>query len=317
MATRPSILVQFCLLATTWGASFLFVEVALQGMGPTYVVWGRLTLGAAVLAVVCAAARVRLPRRPSIWGHLAVVSLLLCVAPFLLFAWAQQDISSGLASIYNAATPLMTMLIALAALREEKLTRWRLAGLLLGFVGVVVVLGPWTGVGASTLLAQVACLLATVSYGAAFVYLRRFVSPHRLPSLAVATVQVGLGSLATTLLLPFIGTGRVTLSAPVVISIVLLGGGGTGLAYVWNTNIVQAWGATDASTVTYLTPVVGVTLGVVVLAEGLTWNQPVGASVVVLGIAAGQERFVGITTRWREAVSRRRPASASADDWST
>jgi drug/metabolite transporter (DMT)-like permease len=285
------VLVQFVLLALTWGASFLFVAIALEGLSPAQVVLGRLVTGAVALAVICLVGRHRLPPFGRIWGHLLVVGLLLCVVPFLLFAWAQQDISSGLASIYNATTPLMTMLVSLLALREERPTRDRTLGIIVGFLGVLIVLGPWKGLGGGTALAQLACLGATASYGAAFVYLRRFVSPRGLAAIPVATVQVGLGAVVMLAIAPAVAITPVSLSVPVVLAVLALGALGTGLAYVWNTNIVGAWGATNASTVTYLTPVVGVVLGVIVLAEQVSWNEPVGALIVVLGIAITQGRL--------------------------
>ncbi|MFJ6533343.1 DMT family transporter [Microbacterium sp. NPDC091662] len=288
---RSRILLQFLLLALTWGASFLFVAVALDGLSPAQVVLGRLVTGAVALALICLIGRHPLPAFGRVWAHLLVVSLLLCVVPFLLFAWAQQGISSGLASIYNATTPLMTMLISLIALRNERPTRDRMIGIAVGFLGVLVVLGPWSGLGGGTALAQLACLGATASYGAAFVYLRRFVSPLSLDAIPVATVQVGLGAVVMLALAPMIATTPASLTAPVIVAVLALGALGTGLAYVWNTNIVSAWGATNASTVTYLTPVVGVMLGVIVLAEQVSWNEPVGAVVVIVGIAITQGRI--------------------------
>lgn len=287
------VVVQFGLLAVTWGASFLFIKVGLQGMSPAQVVLVRMVGGALALTCIAFITRVALPRRDPVWLHIAVVAMLLCVVPFLLFAWAEQHISSGLAAIYNATTPLMTMLVAIAALPEEPPTRRRLLGLGLGFLGVLVVLAPWTGVPGGSAVAQLACLLATASYGAAFVYLRRFVAPRRLPALTVASMQVGIGAVAMVALCPLIATQPTQLHASVVISVVLLGVLGTGLAYVWNTNVVSAWGATAGATVTYLTPVVGVLLGVALLGEHLTWHQPVGALVVIAGVAATSNRVRG------------------------
>jgi drug/metabolite transporter (DMT)-like permease len=281
---------QFVVLAAAWGASFLFIKVGLEGLSPGQVVLGRLVVGTLTLGGVSAITRQSLPRAPIVWAHLAVVSLLLCVAPFLLFAWAEQHIASGLASIYNATTPLMTMLIALAALPQERPTRTRLTGLLVGLLGVLVVLAPWHGVGGGDLTAQAACLLATASYGVAFVYLRRFVSPLGLDAVPAATVQVGLAAVVLVLT-PLLGSATVHLSARVVLSVLVLGAAGTGLAYVWNNNIITAWGATNASTVTYLTPVVGVLLGIAVLREPLSWNEPIGAAIVVTGIATSQGRL--------------------------
>ena len=285
------VLGQFIALALAWGASFLFIKIGLEGLSPAQVVLGRLLAGAAALLLVSAVTRTRLPRSGVVWAHLTVVALLLCVAPFLLFAWAEEHVSSGLASIYNATTPLMTTVVALAALPQERPNRSRLAGLLAGFAGVVVVLGPWRGLGGGSAWAQAGCLLATACYGLAFVYLRRYVAPQRLPAIAVATVQVGIGAVIMLVLTPVLPAHSVHLGWRVATSVLVLGTIGTGVAFVWNTNVVSAWGATNASTVTYLTPVVGVALGVVVLSEQVSWNEPAGALLVITGIAISQDRF--------------------------
>ncbi|MGL5929965.1 MAG: DMT family transporter, partial [Dermatophilaceae bacterium] len=232
-----SVLTQFVLLALTWGASFLFIKVALDGLAPPQVAFGRLLVGAVTLGVICAWSRRSLPRDPAVWTHLLVVALLLCALPFTLFAWAEQHISSALASIHNATTPLMTMLVALSALPEERPNRARLIGLATGFVGVLVVLAPWSGLGESDFLGQLACLLATGCYGVAFVYLRRYVTPRRLHAVPVATVQVGLGAALMAIAAPWLVNSPVQLGVPVVGSIIALGALGTGLAYVWNTNV--------------------------------------------------------------------------------
>jgi len=284
------VLAQYVALALAWGASFLFIKVGLQGLSPAEVVLARLSAGTVTLLAVTAVTRQPLPRKPVVWAHLAVVAVLLCVVPFTLFGWAEQHISSGLASIYNATAPLMTAMVALAMLPGERPSRVKVAGLLTGFAGVLVVLGPWRGIGAGNGLAQAACLAATFCYGLAFVYLRRFITPYRLPAVSVATVQVALGAAVMLLLAPAYLTGPVKASPAVITSVIVLGAAGTGLAYLWNTNIVAGWGATNASTVTYFTPLVGVVLGTILLGEAITWNEPVGALVVVTGIALSQGR---------------------------
>ncbi|ONK11705.1 DMT family transporter [Streptomyces sp. MP131-18] len=104
-AGSPMVLGRFLLLAFAWGASFLFIKIGLEGLSPAQVVLGRMVTGAAALLVIVAVTRQRLPRDPVVWGHLAAVAVLLCVAPFLLFAWAELRLSSGLAGICNATTP--------------------------------------------------------------------------------------------------------------------------------------------------------------------------------------------------------------------
>ena len=294
-SASASVGLQFAFLALAWGASFLFIKVGLEGMSAGQVVLGRMVSGALTLVLISLVRRQRIPRDAALWGHLLVVAVLLCVVPYLLFAWAEGHISSGLASIYNATTPLMTMAVAMIALPDEPRTGDRLLGLVLGFAGVVVILSPWNGLGGSSLLGQLACLGATACYGVAFTYLRRFVSPRGLPAVTVATVQVGLGALVMVLLAPVVATGPMHLTWPVVACVVALGALGTGFAFVWNTNIVAAWGATSASTVTYLTPVVGVVLGALFLGEHLTWSEPLGALLVVIGIMASQGRLGRLT----------------------
>ncbi len=324
-AGRPgrSVTVQFIALAAVWGCSFLFIKIGLEGLSPGQVVLGRVASGALALLVVSAITRQRFPRDLAVWAHLAVVAVLLCVAPFLLFAWAEQQVTSGVASILNATTPLMTMVVALAALPQERPTVTRLAGLATGFAGVVVVLSPWASTrvatpanptGDSRLLGEAACLLATLCYGIAFVYLRRFVAPRGLPSVAVATGQVVLGTVIMLLLTPVVAAQPVHLTGRVVAAVLALGVFGTGLAYVWNTDVVAHWGATNASTVTYLTPLVGVVAGALVLGEQVTWNEPVGAAVVILGVLLAQGRVIGLRRRPAAAArGRRTPTSATRD----
>jgi drug/metabolite transporter (DMT)-like permease len=234
--------------------------------------------------------------------------VLLCVVPFLLFSWAGQHIPSGLSSIYNATTPLMTMLVTLLALRQEPLGAARAAGLLLGAAGVVVVLAPWNLTATGSGWAQAACLGATFSYGLAFAYTRRFLvgGGHDTPTIAAA--QIGTAALIMLALSPVAATGAPRLDLPVVASITALGVLGTGVAYLWNTSVITHWGATSAATVTYLTPLVGVALGVAVLGESLTWNQPLGALLVILGILTGQGVLTGAYGRRRSASPRGRGA---------
>lgn len=303
-ASRWTVPMQFAALALVWGASFLFMKIALEGLSAIQVVFGRLALGSLVLAVVMASTRRRWPREPQVWGHLTVVAILLCVVPFSLFAWAGQHIDSGLSSIYNATTPITTLLVSLAVLPDERLTRTRIVGVVVAAAGVILVAAPWTVSGpafaATSLLAQLACLGATTCYGLAFVYSRRFLRGHDYDATTIAATQITIAAAITAFLVPFLGLTPIDLSLPVVASMAILGGIGTGIAYIWNTRIIQTWGATLASTVTYATPVIGVTLGVLILNETLHWNEPVGAALVILGILTSQgrlSRFLSVRAR--------------------
>lgn len=296
---------QFCLAGVVWGSSFLFMKVALEGVGPGQVAWTRLVLGALALGVIVAIRRERMPRSLRVWGHMTVLALSFCVIPFLLFSWAQQHVTSGLASIYNATTPIMTAIMAGLLLRVERLSREQIAGIAVGITGVLVIIGPWHGLDLSqSLVAQLAILGATACYGFSLAYMRRFVAHTGMSALTFSFLNIGIAALIMLALTPVVAWAPVQLTPVIILSLILLGALGTGLAYVWNQNVVRAWGPTRASTVTYLTPVIGVVLGILVLGERLSWNEPVGALIVFAGIVLAQGRL----RRWRvrEGVSRRR-----------
>ncbi|WP_460774955.1 DMT family transporter [Microbacterium sp. GXF7504] len=294
-ASRPSnvsISVQFVLVGLIWGSSFLFMKVGLTGLSSPQVVWARLVLGALTLGVFVLLRRERLPAAPRVWGHLTVLAVTFCVVPFLLFSWAQQHVTSGLASIYNATTPIMTAIAAALLFRVERLSRSQTLGIALGITGVVVIIGPWAGLSfGQDLTAQFAILGATACYGFSLAYMRRFLADSGTTPLMFSFLNIGIAGVIMLALTPFVAVGPVRLDAPVVLSMLALGCVGTGVAYIWNQNAVRAWGPTRASTVTYITPVVGVVLGIIVLGEHITWNEPVGALVVFAGILLAQGRL--------------------------
>jgi drug/metabolite transporter (DMT)-like permease len=290
--SRLSVAVQFTLAGIVWGSSFLFMKVALEGISPAQVAWSRLILGALALGLFVLVRREALPRHLKIWGHMTVLAVSFCVVPFLLFSWAQQHVTSGLGSIYNATTPIMTAIMAALLFRVEKLNRLQVAGIGVGILGVVVIIGPWQGLDLSqSLLAQLAILGATACYGFSLAYMRKFVSNSGMSALMFSFLNIGIGAAIMALLTPVLVLTPVRLDPWIVVSVVLLGCLGTGVAYIWNQNTVRAWGPTRASTVTYITPLVGVVLGTLILGERLSWNEPVGALVVFLGILLAQNRL--------------------------
>lgn len=285
-----STLLAYLALSLTWGSSFFFIKVSIAGLSPQQLVLGRLVLGALTLNLIMLLTRRKWPRDAGLIKHLGIVGFLLCVLPLLLFAWAANDIPSGLSSIYNATTPLMTMVIGLALLPGERLNALRSFGIVLGAIGIVVVLGPWhLAQSLQTGPAQLACLLGTASYGLAFTHLRRHVTgKYQYDAVTMATVQVTLAAAMMAVVAPFAALGEIRATPGILLSVLCLGVLASGIAYIWNTRIVQEWGATPASTVTYVSPLVGVALGVIALGERLSWNQPAGALIVVLGILLSQ-----------------------------
>ncbi|WP_268765536.1 DMT family transporter [Leifsonia sp. Leaf264] len=300
MKTRGSlgIWLQFLGMGIIWGASFLFMKVALVGVGFGQIAWSRLVLGGLVLGAVVLVTRPRvdggavLPREPVVWLHFVVIAISGCVVPYLLYAWAEQYVSSSLASIYNAVTPIMTAIMATAVFRVERLARDQVLGVVIGVLGVVVIIGPW-GYAAMTgdLWGQLACLGSALSYGFTFGYTRRFLSGRPIAGATFAFLNIGIAGVIMLLLTPVVALGPVALDWPITLSLLALGALGTGVVYIWNINVLRAWGPTNASTVTYVTPVVGVVLGVLLLGETFSWHEPVGAGLVLVGILLTQKRL--------------------------
>lgn len=288
-----TILLQYLGMGLVWGASFLFMKVALEG-GVSFgqVAWSRLILGALALGAVVLFTRAKLPRDPILYLHFLVIGISGCVIPHLLFAWGEQYVSSSLASIYNAVTPITTALMVTLAFRVEKLGRGQVAGVAVGIIGVVVIIGPWRYAALTgDVWGQLACLLAAVCYGFTFGYTRKYISHRDVSSTSVAFLQIGSAGVVMLLLTPVLALGPVTLNGWIVASLLVLGIAGTGFAYLWNIAVLRAWGPTTTSTVTYVTPIVGVVLGILVLGETFGWNEPVGAVLVFLGIMLTQKRL--------------------------
>lgn len=290
--TRLSIALQFLGMGVVWGSSFLFIKLALEGVSFYQVAWARLVLGGLTLGIIVLVMRQRLPRDRAVWLHFLVIAVTNCIIPHLAFAWAEQYVSSGLASIYNAVTPITTALFATLAFRVEKLTSGQVFGIALGIFGVITIIGPWRYSGfTGDLAGQLACLLAAVCYGFSYGYVRKHLSHRPIPGATFAFLNIGIAGFVMLLLTPVIALTPVRLDAAIVASLLALGVLGTGIAYIWNINVLRAWGPTAASTVTYVTPVVGVALGVLVLREVLSWNEPVGALLVLVGILFTQRRL--------------------------
>ena len=288
---RKTWLLSYVLLGITWGMSFLFIKQGLEFLTPLGVAFGRCSLGALTLIIIAKLKGAELPKDPKIWGHLLVVALLLNVFPGILFALAETKVTSILAGIINAVTPLMTVLAILLIGRDEKPKRAQLIGLALGFIGVATVMGVWQGLGENPILYVGMLLLAVTCYGFSFPYSRRFVMPYKLEPTPMATVQL---ICAAAVLLPgylYDGIAKDEYKLIPLLSMLALGIFGSGVAYIWNFEIIRAAGSAIASSVTFVTPVVAVIAGIIFLGESVTWYEPVGALIVLFGAAIAQERI--------------------------
>lgn len=287
----------FIALGVVWGSSFLFIDLALQSFSPAGIVFLRGLLGAASLGLILLIRRDRLPPWGFHWVHIGVVALLLNAVPGFLFALGQQWVPSSLAGIVNATTPLMTGLVVAVAFRDQKPSANQLLGILVGIAGIILVtdvIGEFEG---ATVLGVAILLVATLSYGIAMPYAKRHVTNLPYSPYALAAAQVGVSAVITVPGALFSGILVHPLSASAVWGILGLGVLGTGIAYVWNYRNIELAGSVIASSVTYITPVVAVVLGLVFLRETLSFSQILGGALVVLSALLVQERWVPIRTK--------------------
>lgn len=284
-AVRRGGLLRLALLALLWGSNFLWIKVALRGLSPVQLTLVRLVLGAAVLLSIARAQRLGLPRGAGAWGRLAVAALVGNALPYWLFAAGEQHVASSLAGALNATTPLWTLGIGLA-LRTEAVSPARGLGMLLGFLGVLVILLPGAHVDlAGSAAGGLLCLGAAASYAVSYVYMGRYLTGRGLTPLVLSAGQLTAATGLLLLATPVGGLRPVHLSAAVAASVAVLGVLGTGAAYVLNYRLIGDDGPTIASTVTYLLPVVSVSLGAAVLGEPVRWQLLAGTAMVLAGVA--------------------------------
>jgi drug/metabolite transporter (DMT)-like permease len=280
MSRIPVWRAQFLALAVVWGSSFLWIKVLGKHWPPIYIALGRIALGAAVLLLIVAVRRTPLPRG-RVWGLLAVNAVLMNAGPFTLYAYGETKVSSVLAGLWNATTPLITLVVLLTVMRDERPNRRNLATLAAGFAGVAVLIAPWSGLGGNALIGDIECLGAAVCYGLGGPFTRRFLSGRPESGVALAAAQLSLATVMMAIIAPVVAAPSLQIDASTLTAVIVLGVFCSGLAYVLMYAIVRAAGAGTFSTVTYVIPVVSTALGVVVLGEPLTWNEPVGAVIVL------------------------------------
>ena len=271
-------------MALIWGSSFYFIELSLRFTTALGVAFWRSLLGAITMISIALILKNTLPKKREQWFHIWIGGLFMSALPFALYAYAQQQTTSILAAIINATTPVFTLLSILFLFKAQKPNLIAIFGLLIGLIGVGITLGIWQGFGENDLLSIAALLVASASYGIGAPYIRKNVTPMNLPPTSVAGVQVLTSALS---LLPFyVLTGPLFTAVPKLdslISLLLLGAFGTGIAYWLFHQIVAAAGSAVANTVTYTNPVIATVWGILLLGEPLHWYEPVGGLVVLLG----------------------------------
>lgn len=297
----------FLALAAIWGSSFLFIKLLLgEGVPPFTIVFYRTLLGSLLLGGLLLLSGGRLRFSLDVWRRMAILGTTNIVIPYALIAWGQQYIPSGMASILNALVPLFTFVLAAVVLRIEAMTLTRVCGLGLGFLGVTLLALPSIGAAvedAHAVLAvegMLAVALAALSYAAAAVYSRRRLTgqpvvataegglrPPSAQEIALGSTLVGLAIVTLLALLlerPSGGLVHLPGSAAGWFGMLWLGALGTGLAYLLFFNILERWGATRATLVTYVLPVIAIALGFIFLGERLRPIEILGAVLVIGGV---------------------------------
>jgi drug/metabolite transporter (DMT)-like permease len=271
----------FIALSLAWGSSFLWIKIALQEIGPITLVALRLLFGILGLLVVVAYSRPNLPDTRRLWIVLAVLGIINTALPFVLISWGQQFIDSAVAAILNSTVPLFTMVMAHWYLQDDRLTLQRVIGLVVGFIGVVVLLvRDLDGGTQSSLLGQAAVLLAAICYAFSSIFARR--NAKGVSPIVQAFVPLLVADAVMWTLVPLVESPVVFPSLPITwLAIAWLGLIGSCIAYLLYFYLLHAIGPTRTTMVTYTFPVVGVTLGVIFLNETLDINLLLGAVLVV------------------------------------
>jgi drug/metabolite transporter (DMT)-like permease len=297
-----SALPRIALLALIWGSAFLWIKLADRGFSPVEVTLARLALGAAVLFAIVRVRREPIPRSGRLWVHIAVAALFANAAPYLLFAVAEQTVDSSTAGIINATTPLWTVVLALAVRHQKSVTSWQAAGLIVGFAGAVLIFTPWHTAGGLFSAGGLECLAASVSYAVSYIYMDRFLARRGIGPVVLSACQLAAAAVMLAIALGVTGAPTPHVTTGNLAAIAVLGIIGTGFAYVLNYQIITSEGATVASTVTYLLPVVAIVLGVLVLGENITVTVLAGIALVLAGVALTRRRTKPSTDE-RQAAS--------------
>lgn len=284
-------------LALIWGGAFFFIGVAVRHVPPFTYVLARLALAAAAMWAFLwwRGQLLALPR--AAWGAITLLALLNNALPFTLFGWAQTHIASGLASILNATTPIWGVIVAHLCTADEKITPRKLAGILVGFAGVALMIGPGlvNSLGGGV-LAELACVVAALAYALAGVLARRF----RAMGVSPLSVTIGQLTVATVMMLPvaLIGDRPWTLAWPpfeAIAAIAALAVVCTAFGYVLYFKLIDSSGATNALLVTLLVPPTAMLLGVLFLGEVIAPVDIGGLALIGLGLAAIDGRLLN----WR------------------
>lgn len=291
----------YLVVVLLWGSSFAFIKVALDSFTPFGIGLLRTVVGALTLVMLLVVTRTAFaPRR--LWGLLLVTALLAGTIPWTLTAFGEVYVSSAVTAIVASTGPLFTLVAVFLAFPEERPIWQRVLGLVVGFVGVLVVVGVWKGIGPSAWMGIIAVLLANLVWGWSGPFTRRYltggIKATNVQPLALAAGMLVMASVAITPIAAVAPVTNAAVSWPTVLAILFLGIFSSGVATTMNLRVIGRADATTASTALYITPLVAVLIGTTLMGERISWNEPIGGVIILIGaaLAQGLIRFGDRTT---------------------
>ena len=280
---------RFAGIALAWGTSFYLIKISLESFSPIEITFLRSFLGFLTLFTWCKIKRISIPKPSWLWIHLGVLSVLLNSAPSFLFAKAETQLSSTLAGLINATTPAITILLVSVILRTESITRTQVFGLAVSFMGIAILVEVWKGLGESSLSSVLALFTAVSCFAVSYPYIRKFLISRNESIEGMITIQLAISSISLLPIYLISDPFALEIITAPLFSILSLGVFASGIAYVWNTQVISFYGSARASSVSYLIPVVALVSGFIFLGENPTSSQLIGGGVILLGIWLSKE----------------------------
>ena len=298
MTTSPPLktwLPSWIFLTIVWGMSFYFIKISGSNLSPLQIAFGRVALGALTVLIILLIIKQKLPNTRKAWVRANIAGFLQHTAPFTLIAYGETQITSVLAGITNAATPLWTALFSMAFIPKDRISRNENLGVLTGFVGVLVLIGIWEGnSGENDLLGILAVVVATACYGGVVIYTRSKITELGFSPSSFIGAQLSASAIQLLILCLIFTSVPTQISSSTWGAILFLGIFSTGLAFPLVYKIIRDVSSLAAATITYATPIVSTLAGVIFLSEGLHWYQPIGAALILVGVGLVQ----GIRLNW-------------------
>ena len=280
---------RFAGIALAWGTSFYLIKISLESFSPIEITFLRSFLGFLTLFTWCKIRGILIPKPSRLWIHLGVLSVLLNSAPSFLFAKAETQLSSTLAGLINATTPAITILLVSVILRTERITRTQVYSLIVSFIGIAILVEVWKGLGESSLSSVLALFAAVSCFAISYPYIRKFLSSRDEPIEGMITIQLAISSVSLLPIYAISSPFALEIMTAPLFSILALGVFASGIAYVWNTQVISYYGSARASSVSYLIPVVALVSGFLFLGENPTSSQLTGGAVILVGIWLSRE----------------------------